>query len=1382
MSAPPSPAAPARRRHWSSVLLPVALVLFVAALVLSATLAARSEAGTRWLLAHVPGLETQGVQGSLWGDDLTIESLRWQGLATQPSLQIDGLELRQPRWRVLPHSGAWVSLDLQALKARRVQWRSARESGPAGAPLERLRLPFALRIDALEVAELRLDDAAPWRDLRARVVLGQDDGAQHHIADLSLHNDRVQIRADARIGSDAPLPLALRLEAAAASGTPWQAQVNAEGPLADFTLHATLRGESSGAGAPSLDADARIQPFQAWPLAQLRLSTRALDLAALSSAAPRTRIDAQADVRSVGLDQPARAVVELRNHAPGRLDDNRVPVRELRLEVGATPNRLDRIDIARIDAQLADERAGAGRVSGNGAWDATGVRLQLQLGAVEPARVHRHAGALRVSGRTTLSLRGVPLPTAQAAATNTAAPWSAQIDAALDGVLLNRPGQPLRAELALALSADALDLTRLVATSGDARASATLKATRTRVSNASAWQVRSAGELNRFDPLPWWPGAAGSAWSRGPHRVNGRWHLDAQLPATWPAQAERNLAQALAALRGQAQVDLDDSVLAGVPLGAHLALRGDGRTMALQARASAAGNDASVDGRWASEAAQDRWQVSAALPALAALQPLAALSGALPPARWPQAGDAQLQGQFDGRWPALGGNGALQTRGVRTPDFALQDGRLTWRFAPGDDPTFDVALTLKALARGEQRVDELQARVDGSLRAHRFSLRADSPLRPPAWTDNLLGSTQGGTRALLEGSARWRAAPDGSGTWQALDTSLRIGARASSTDWLSASGLQATLQLDSELAPRQAALAPGRLLVAGAALRWSQAAWRADGGRFDFASELEPLALAPLLARLQPEIGWGGDLALGGRIEVHAAERFDLDVVLARSAGDLRIADETGAPQPLGIGELQLAFSVHDGIWRFAQGAAGRQLGEIVGAQTVRTAAQARWPPADAPLEGVLQMRVANLAAWGMWVPPGWRLGGNLQLNAALGGRFGAPELRGEMRGADLSLRNILQGVNLTEGVLQASLDGAAARVQRLQFKGGDGRLQLDGEAMLGDAPSARLHLEAERFRLFGRVDRRIVASGSADLRLTPSALDLDGRFAVDEGLIDFSAPNAPSLDDDVTVTRAPAAPATTPSPAASAPRNARAEPSHPALRNARVNLNIGLGDKLRVRGRGLDAGLRGDLRLSTPGGRLAVHGEVRTAAGTYAAYAQKLDIERGVLAFSGAVDNPRLDILAIRPNLDVRVGVAVTGTLLNPTVRLFSEPDMADMDKLSWLILGRPSEGLGSNDTALLQRAALALLAGEEQAPTDRLLGQLGLTELSFRQSEGTTRDTVVSLGKQLSQRWYVGYERSINATTGTWQLIYRIAQRFTLRAQSGEDNAVDLIWQWRW
>jgi translocation and assembly module TamB len=155
---------------------------------------------------------------------------------------------------------------------------------------------------------------------------------------------------------------------------------------------------------------------------------------------------------------------------------------------------------------------------------------------------------------------------------------------------------------------------------------------------------------------------------------------------------------------------------------------------------------------------------------------------------------------------------------------------------------------------------------------------------------------------------------------------------------------------------------------------------------------------------------------------------------------------------------------------------------------------------------------------------------------------------------------------------------------------------------------------------------------------------------------------------------------------------------------------------------------------------------------------------------------------VAVRPNLDVRVGVSVVGPMANPRVRLFSEPDMSEMEKLSWLVLGRGSDGLGTTDTALLQSAAIALLAGEDRMPSGPLMEQLGLTTFSMRQSDGETRETIVSIGRQLSQRWYVGYERSVNATTGTWQLIYRVARRLTVRAQSGVENALDVIWSWRW
>ena len=246
---------------------------------------------------------------------------------------------------------------------------------------------------------------------------------------------------------------------------------------------------------------------------------------------------------------------------------------------------------------------------------------------------------------------------------------------------------------------------------------------------------------------------------------------------------------------------------------------------------------------------------------------------------------------------------------------------------------------------------------------------------------------------------------------------------------------------------------------------------------------------------------------------------------------------------------------------------------------------------------------------------------------------------------------------------------------------------------MLRSAPTARLQLEAQHFQLLGRIDRRIVTSGSAQMQLEREQLHLDGRFAVDEGLIDFSKSDAPALSDDVVVKRAA-------DPKAATPVRSGTTPAR--LPSVALDLRVDLGQKLRLRGRGLETGLEGELRLTSPAGKLAVDGSVRAAGGTYAAYGQKLEIARGNLVFNGPAENPRLDIEATRPNLDVRVGVQVTGTAVNPRVRLFSEPEMSELDKLSWLVLGRASDGLGRADTALLQRAALALLAGEKQGPTD--------------------------------------------------------------------------------
>jgi translocation and assembly module TamB len=194
--------------------------------------------------------------------------------------------------------------------------------------------------------------------------------------------------------------------------------------------------------------------------------------------------------------------------------------------------------------------------------------------------------------------------------------------------------------------------------------------------------------------------------------------------------------------------------------------------------------------------------------------------------------------------------------------------------------------------------------------------------------------------------------------------------------------------------------------------------------------------------------------------------------------------------------------------------------------------------------------------------------------------------------------------------------------------------------------------------------------------------VEITGALRIDQARITLPEEDRPQLGSDVQVRRA--GPVAAPVPAAAS--------KSPLLK---VAVALDLGSDFAIEGRGLKTRLQGQLQVSGDGQQAPrVQGQLSSAQGQFKAYGQSLNIERGLLRFSGAVDNPALDILALRPNIDTRVGVAITGTAQSPRVRLYSDPDMSDTEKLAWLVLGRAPDGLGRTDTALLQRAAVALLA----------------------------------------------------------------------------------------
>ncbi|MDH3210239.1 MAG: translocation/assembly module TamB domain-containing protein, partial [Burkholderiaceae bacterium] len=1050
-------------------------------------------------------------------------------------------------------------------------------------------------------------------------------------------------------------------------------------------------------------------------------------------------------------------------------------VRSAMLDLRRRGSDADALDLSAFDLQLGNATQTAGRVHGKGDWTAEGWTVNAALKDIKPTQLDARLAKMHLGGSLTVQGRGFANPLL----TTPAAPTTPEVElrAALNGQLLgNGPGRSVGLLLDGRGSKNEIELRKLHATAGGA----TLLLTgRTRHSASEArWRVVGNASLKDFDPVLWLPGREGSPWQRGPHRLNAQATWDLGLPQTMLRADQAGLVSRLSALRGTASLTLADSLLAGVPLTGSVALHGVKANMVqTSVRLTAAGNAFTLDGVLdaARNGRGDRWTLQAQAPAIARLAPALRLAGIT-------ALDGELTGTLsgnaraDGRWPLIATEGTLDASQIRMTGASVMSGQARWRLDTKTDAPAELNLALSQAALGPLQIDSLHAQLQGTTSAHTLTLSAQAQGSPPGWV-RLLRASEITTDAAAESTLATVKAHgslvtqlNGKATaplWRGVIEQFELRASAPSTAvWLHTKDLHTELQLASSDKPARVSLSAGRAELLGAGLRWDGVQWQAGLGarqqRIELHAELDPLPVAPWLSRLQPDFGWGGDLHISGEITLRSAEQFNAEVVLQRQRGDLSVADEAGT-QRLGLTDLRLALDARNGLWSFTQALAGSNVGVAAGAITLRTAPESNWPAADTPIQGVLEAQVANLGAWGPWVPPGWRLTGKLGATASIGGRFGAPEFTGEVRGSGIGVRNLLEGVNVTEGELQVALKGDAVHIERAQAKSGAGSLRIEGSANLKNAASAaaraQMQITADKFQLLGRVDRRIVASGQGLLQLEDDAIKLNGKFKLDEGLIDFTRADAPSLSDDVAVSRDKDSDAS----------NQR-DGAKPAASPYAVvlDLSVDLGENLRVRGRGLDTGLRGQIRLTTPGGRLAVHGNVRTEGGTYAAYGQKLSIDRGVISFTGALENPRLDIEATRPDSEVRVGVAINGNALDPRVRLFSEPEMSETDKLSHLVLGRGSDNLGGAETALLRRAAMALFSGEGEGTVEKLTRTIGLDELSVRGTEGDVRETIVTLGKQLSRRWYVGYERSLNATTGTWQLIHRAAEHFTLRAQS--------------
>lgn len=1000
------------------------------------------QASLRWLVPLAPGeLRIDGATGR-WLGPLRIEQLRWA--EGEKQVLADRLELD---WQ--PAALLQGALQVAQLHAGHLQVDWPASPTPTPAP-ENLRLPLAVSLASLRVDTLEFAGLPGLHDVSARF---HSDGRDHVLDALSLQLAESHLNAQGQLNGDAPFALqATARIAGQLAERPLALSLRADGPL--NALQLGLQAEQGWTGQAALTLDA----FAPHPLQAARLALDHVDPAAWQGDAPSAQLRIDLDLRA-DAEGHLSGPLALLNRLPGRLDQQRLPLTQLKARLRQTAHQL----------HLTDLRAtlpGGGELTGDAQWQADQAELNVRATRLDLAQLH---GSLRST-----ALAGL------ISAKRTAAEQHFQI-------ALSDPRFRIDAEGRLA--AARLHLPRLTLSSGAASLSAhgELQLDGTR-------RLSASGQLNHFDP---------ARFGRFPAAdLNARFDVQGSLGERGGPQLD-------------GQLHLNHSRFAGQPLNGGGRLQWQGSTaLRLDLDVQAGANRLQAHGGLGK--AEDRLVLNLTAPQLAPfgltgdLDAQAVLTGALTaPAvearihsrqlarnglgqieqlslssRFDPRGDAALTFELGMRraalpdWPELirdvtlqaaGRNSAHQIRLQATVDrqqtlnlvaqggwsaaLGRWQGQLTRLDLAARQPAR--AFTLSApgvleVARTGGRLGPLQVR--GQTLDWQAELSALSDARHAEMALQASGSRLGQIAAKLNIplGAPWQAAPDAP-----LQGSLQLALRdlAWLGEWLD-DGVRSAGQIDGDLRLGGTLNAPqwqGQLSGSQLALSRPEQGLDLDRGRFRLAIERNRLRLdqasfesrlqtPPRALRLKDEATLAGLTAQPGRIELQGelqvdrrAERGWLDWRLERIgpwqlpeqwlllSGKGRLNWQDGA---LGI---QGQVAADAGYWALAPGGAPRLSDDVVVRRGPEAAASGLRPRLDLDLGIDLGPRFlfsgAGLSA---------RLDGDLRLKAS--GRD-LPRASGTVRTRDGRFEAYGQTLELERGILhfQGLPDNPALDVRALR-------------------------------------------------------------------------------------------------------------------------------------------------------------------------------------------------------------------------------------------------------------------------------------------------------------------------------------------------------------
>jgi translocation and assembly module TamB len=674
-----------------------------------------------------------------------------------------------------------------------------------------------------------------------------------------------------------------------------------------------------------------------------------------------------------------------------------------------------------------------------------------------------------------------------------------------------------------------------------------------------------------------------------------------------------------------------------------------------------------------------------------------------------------LQGEFAGT-------------AIHWGDVGLQKISGSIDFDPRGSGHAESQLLVEQLQWQGRHIDRLNLASTGTAPAHRFEFE----LRAPA--TRVLG---GGTGHYADGV--WR------GQLERLDAG--DGAAIALT-------LEAPALLVASLAGDDLEL--GRLCLHDARSRLCGFAQQVAGRR-GLGLSASNVPVSTLTNGLVSDTDFSGTASLEAHGEAPAGAPW---------TGELQATLTAARAQHHLLGGRTEAFDLGDGELHASLGAAGLRAGATLkagplGSLAAEVQAQSGLPDwRDWPLAGQLHLQTESLGFIDSYAAQVDRVSGKLGAELVLAGTIGLPVVSGQLQVSDaqvdayavnLAVRDLNFSARLHENVLQ--FDG------RMRA-GTEGSATFDGTLQWRESlPWGLLHVQGRDLRIVNLPEARVQASPDVEVRFSGRRIDVTGKVTLPYARLDRpdQLTNAVRTSADEVLVGAN-----------------RAPPGEGFQVFSDVTLT--LGERVTIDTLGLAGRLSGSIRTVTDDNGLnRGTGELQVEEGKYTAYGRRLDIEHGRLQFSnGPLNDPAIDLRAVKKFPDITAGVNVRGTLRAPRMTFFSDPPVAQSQIVSLLLAG------GSLDTVQNgadPSARNKLLLQQGSAMLFQQFGnRVGIDDVSVESD--LNNDTSLVLGRYLSPRLYISYGISLAEAINTIKMRYTIGDHWTIKTEAGTARSADLVY----